>query len=36
VLYLWRRDLLANMIAHIAVDATGLVLLALRTHQLTH
>jgi membrane protease YdiL (CAAX protease family) len=36
VLYVWRRDLLANMIAHIAVDATGLVILALRTHQLTH
>lgn len=29
VLYLWRHDLWANMIAHVAVDGAGLVTLAL-------
>lgn len=33
VLYLWRRDLWANILAHIAVDATGLVALALQAHK---
>ena len=32
-LYLWRHDLWANMIAHVAVDATGLVTLALHAHR---
>ena len=32
-LYLWRHDLWANMIAHVVVDATGLVTLALRAHR---
>src|SRR5277367_590103 len=32
LLYLWRRDLWANMLAHVLVDAIGLVTLALRSH----
>jgi membrane protease YdiL (CAAX protease family) len=35
-LYLWRHDLWANIVAHIAVDSAGLVSLALQTHKLTH
>jgi uncharacterized protein len=35
-LYLWRRNLWANIVAHIAVDSVGLVSLALQTHTLTH
>jgi len=35
-LYLWRHDLWANILAHIAVDAAGLVTLALQTHKLSH
>jgi uncharacterized protein len=35
-LYLWRHDLWANIVAHVAVDGTGLVALALQTHKLTH
>jgi membrane protease YdiL (CAAX protease family) len=35
-LYLWRRDLWANIIAHVAVDGVGLVTLALQTHKLAH
>jgi uncharacterized protein len=35
-LYLWRRDLWANILAHIAVDGVGLVAVALQTHKLTH
>jgi len=30
-LYLWRHDLLANIIAHVLVDGVGLVTLALQT-----
>jgi membrane protease YdiL (CAAX protease family) len=36
VLYLWRHDLWANIIAHIAVDAAGLVTLALHAHKAAH
>ena len=36
VLYLWRHDLWANIIAHIAVDAGGLVTLAHMAHQAAH
>jgi membrane protease YdiL (CAAX protease family) len=36
VLYLWRHDLWANIIAHIAVDSAGLVALALQAHKLAH
>jgi membrane protease YdiL (CAAX protease family) len=36
VLYLWRRDLWANIIAHIAVDSAGLVTLALQAHKAAH
>jgi uncharacterized protein len=32
LLYMWRRDLWANILAHIAVDAVGLVALVLQTH----
>jgi membrane protease YdiL (CAAX protease family) len=35
-LYLWRRDLWANILAHIMVDGVGLVTLALQTHKPTH
>jgi membrane protease YdiL (CAAX protease family) len=35
-LYLWRRDLWANIFAHVAVDSGGLVTLALQTHKLAH
>jgi membrane protease YdiL (CAAX protease family) len=35
-LYLWRRDLWANILAHIMVDGVGLVTLALQTHQTAH
>jgi uncharacterized protein len=35
-LYLWRHDLWANILAHIAVDASGLVSLVLQTHKLAH
>jgi uncharacterized protein len=35
-LYLWRRDLWANIIAHIIVDGAGLVALALQTHKAAH
>jgi membrane protease YdiL (CAAX protease family) len=35
LLYLWRHDLWANILAHIAVDGAGLVALALHTHKLT-
>jgi membrane protease YdiL (CAAX protease family) len=35
-LYLWRHDLWANILAHIAVDGAGLVTLALQTHKLAH
>ena len=35
-LYLWRRDLWANIIAHVVVDAAGLVTLALQTPTLAH
>ena len=35
-LYLWRRDLWANIIAHIAVDGAGLITLALQTHKPAH
>ena len=31
-LYLWRRDLMANIIAHILVDAAGLMTLAAQMH----
>jgi uncharacterized protein len=36
VLYLWRHDLWANIIAHIVVDATSLVALVLQTHKMGH
>ena len=36
VVYLWRHDLWANIIAHIAVDAGGLVTLALQAHKVAH
>ena len=36
VLYLWRHDLWANILAHFAVDAAGLVTLALQAHRLSH
>jgi uncharacterized protein len=36
VLYLWRQDLWANILAHIAVDASGLVSLVLQAHKLAH
>jgi uncharacterized protein len=36
LLYLWRRDLWANIFAHIALDGGGLVSLALQTHKLAH
>lgn len=36
LLYLWRHDLWANILAHIAVDGAGLVALAVQTHKLTH
>ena len=35
-LYLWRRDLWANILAHIMVDGVGLVTLALQTHKPAH
>ena len=35
-LYLWRHDLWANIIAHIAVDGAGLITLALQTHKPAH
>lgn len=35
-LYLWRRDLWANIIAHIIVDGVGLVTLALQAHKPAH
>jgi membrane protease YdiL (CAAX protease family) len=35
-LYLWRHDLWANVIAHIAVDSAGLVTLALQAHKAAH
>ena len=35
-LYLWRHDLWANILAHIAVDGPGLVAIAVQTHKLTH
>jgi membrane protease YdiL (CAAX protease family) len=35
-LYLWRRDLWANILAHIIVDGVGLVTLALQTHKPAH
>lgn len=35
-LYLWRHDLWANILAHIAVDAVGLVYVAFNAHQLAH
>lgn len=35
-LYLWRHDLWANILAHIAVDGAGLVAVAIQTHKLTH
>lgn len=35
-LYLWRRDLWSNILAHIAVDGVGLVTLALQTHKTAH
>ena len=35
-LYLWRHDLWANILAHIAVDAIGLVALAVQPHLLKH
>ncbi|HEY5074997.1 MAG TPA: CPBP family intramembrane glutamic endopeptidase [Pyrinomonadaceae bacterium] len=35
-LYLWRHDLWANILAHIAVDAVGLVAVAVQAHKLTH
>jgi membrane protease YdiL (CAAX protease family) len=35
-LYLWRHDLWANIFAHFAVDAAGLVTLALQSHRLPH
>jgi len=35
-LYLWRRDLWANILAHIMVDGVGLVTLALQAHQPAH
>jgi membrane protease YdiL (CAAX protease family) len=36
VLYLWRHDLWANIIAHIAIDGMGLVSLAVQAHKLSH
>ena len=36
VLYLWRRDLWANMIAHLTVDTVGLVYVAFHAHDLAH
>jgi membrane protease YdiL (CAAX protease family) len=36
VLYLWRHDLWANILAHIAVDSAGLVTLALQAHKAVH
>ncbi|MGI9088006.1 MAG: CPBP family intramembrane glutamic endopeptidase [Chthoniobacterales bacterium] len=35
-LYLWRRDLWANILAHILVDGVGLVALALQAHKAAH
>jgi membrane protease YdiL (CAAX protease family) len=35
-LYLWRRDLWANILAHIMVDGVGLVTLALQAHKPAH
>ncbi len=35
-LYLWRRDLWANIVAHFLIDAAGLVTLALHAHDGTH
>jgi uncharacterized protein len=35
-LYLWRRDLWANILAHILVDGVGLMTLALQTHKPAH
>ena len=35
-LYLWRRDLVANIIAHIMVDAAGLMTLAAHMHGVGH
>jgi membrane protease YdiL (CAAX protease family) len=35
-LYLWKRDLWANILAHIMVDAVGLITLALQSHQPAH
>jgi uncharacterized protein len=35
-LYLWRHNLWANILAHIAVDAAGLVAVAVQAHKLTH
>ena len=35
-LYLWRRDLVANIIAHALLDGVGLVTLALQTHASAH
>jgi len=31
-LYLWRRELMANIIAHTLLDGVGLVSVALQTH----
>jgi uncharacterized protein len=36
VLYLWRRDLWANILAHIVVDGSGLVALAMQAHKMAH
>jgi membrane protease YdiL (CAAX protease family) len=36
VLYLWRHDLWANILAHIMVDGVGLVTLALQAHKSAH
>jgi membrane protease YdiL (CAAX protease family) len=36
MLYLWRRDLWANILAHIMVDGVGLVILALQTRKPAH
>jgi membrane protease YdiL (CAAX protease family) len=33
ILYMWRRNLWANIVAHIIVDALGLITLAMQTHK---
>ena len=35
-LYLWRRDLMANIVAHAVLDGVGLVTVALQAHVAAH